>query len=436
MRVSVAAAAACGAFLMTGLALGAASFADPADDDNAAPDITSIEVSETAGGLVNLAVRVGNYDVLPSDSWLDVGFDNDSNRSTGLDGVEILIRYSSNGTLEFYEWDGLVLIRRPVPSGGSGEFADGALTLTVPRATLGSDSAFGVVAIGLRSQIIIVNRFVSTDFAPNRDLFQYTGPAPATFTDDGDDQDAAPDITGTRVTDTKDGWIRFAVTTPNYATLTEDSVLFVAVDSDNRAATGDVDSAIELQIRYLRGDTVLERWDPRNGGWVEAEPGLVRARNSGNVVTVELRRSALGSTQRFGFAVTTVAFEGSSGAVRALDQAPDSGGFYRYTLANRAFTMVASRLSATPSAPRAGKPFAVDLAVRRSDTSRGITSGRVTCTAKLQGKPLTGRGSVVGGAGRCSFAIPKAAAGARLQGRITVRVADASVAAGFAYVVR
>jgi hypothetical protein len=386
---------------------------------------------------VTVVVRVGNYDVLPPDSWFDVGFDTDSNRSTGFSGVETVLRYSSSGIFELYEWDGLALVGRPVPTSGKGVFADGALTLTVPKANLGGESAFGVVAIGLRSQIIIVNRFVSTDFAPNRDLFQYSGPAAATFTDEGADEDAAPDITGTRVRDAKDGWISFAVTTPNYSRLTDDSVFFVAIDSDNRSAVNDIDSAIEIRITYGRGEVLLERWNPRNGGWVEdAEPGLVRARNSGNVVTVEMRRSALGSTQRFGFALTTVAFDGSSGTVRALDQAPDSGGFYRYALANRSFTLVATRVSATPSTPRAGQPFAVQLPVRRSDTNRGITSGRVTCTAKLRGTPLTGRGSVVRGAGRCSFAIPKGASGSRLQGRITVRVADASVAAGFAYAVR
>jgi hypothetical protein len=437
MRVGVAALVAGGIFALTGLALGATSFSDTSGDTNAAPDITAIEVSEASDELMTVVVRVGNYDPLPLDSWIDVGFDDDSNRGTGSDGVETVVRYSSNGTMELFEWDGLILVSRPLPAGGRAEFAGGALTLTVPRATLGGDSTFGVVAVGLRAQIVVVNRFVSTDFAPNRDLFQYSGPAPATFTDDGDDQEAAPDITGTRVADTKDGWISIAVTTPNYATLSDDSVVFVAIDSDNRAALSDIDSAVEMRITYVRGEVLLERWSPRNGGWVEdTTPELVRARNSGNVVTVEVRRSALGRTQRFGFALTALAFDGSSGAVRALDQAPDSGGFYRYALANRAFTLVATRVSATPSAPRAGQQFVVQLPVRRSDTDRGITSGRVTCTAKLRGKALRGRGSVVRGAGRCTFAIPAGSAGSRLQGRILVRVADASVAAGFAYVVR
>jgi hypothetical protein len=438
MRVSVAAAAVCGAFALTGLALGAASFSDTSDDNNAAPDITSLQVSEAPDGVVTIVLSVRNYATLPLDTWFDVWFDDDSDQATGFVGDETLVRYSSNGAVELFEWDGLVMVRRPAPAGTTGSFANGALTLTVPKEALGGDSAFGIAAVAVRRQVLIVARFHSTDLAPDRDRFEYTGPAQATFTDIGNDEDAAPDITGTRVTDTKDGWISFSVTTPNYATLTDESVLIVAIDSDNRAALSDIDSAVELRVTYFRGEAFLERWEPRNGGWVQdSQPGLVRARNSGSVVTVDLRRSAFGKTQRFGFALTAMDLDGAVGTIRALDQAPDSGGFFRYAFANQpALVLVAARISTTPSTPRAGQPFAVQLPVRRSDTSRGITSGRVTCTAKLRGKPLTGRGSVVGGAGRCSFAIPRAAAGARLQGRITVRVADASVAAGFAYVVR
>jgi hypothetical protein len=437
MRAIVATAAACGVFALTGLALGAASFTDTTDDTNAAPDITSIAVSEAPDGLVTLVVRVGNYPALPLDSWIDVWFDDDSNQNTGFGGDETLTRYSSNGSVELYEFDGLVMVRRPLFAGIAGSFADGTLTLTVPKAVVGGDSAFGVLAIGVRRQLLIVNQFFSSDLAPDRGRMQYAGPAPATLTDNGNDEDAAPDITGVRVTDTKDGWIGFAISTPNFARLTNETALWVALDTDNRSATGDVDSAVELQIPVVGGNAALERWNPNNGGWVtDSTPGVVRLRNSGNVVTVEVRRSTLGSTRRFGFSVTTAAFDGGSGAVRALDQAPDNGGFYRYALANRTFTLVATRISARPSAPRAGQAFVVRLPVRRSDTNRGITSGSVTCTAKLEGKRLTGRGSVATGAGRCSFAIPTNAAGARLQGRISVRVADASVAAGFAYVVR
>jgi hypothetical protein len=436
MKVSVAVFAASGALVAASLAFGASSFSDSAGDDNAAPDITSVQVSESADRIVTIVVAIANYEALPTDSWFNVWFDVDSNQSTGYAGDEMLVRYVATGTVELYEWDGVAMASRPA-TGLTGSFAARTLTLTVPTATLGPDSSFGVLAIGSRRQQIIQAQFVASDFAPENGRVEFTGATPATLVDRGDDQDAAPDIAGVRVVDRKDGWISVAVTTPNYATLSGASALWVAVDSDNRAATGDVDAASELQVRYVRGEATLERWDPSNGGWVPVlEPGLVRARNSGNVVTVDLRRSVLGKTKRFGFAVTTAAFDAESGVVLALDLAPNSGGFYRYAFANVAFSLAATRLFATPSEPRAGQSFAVNLSVRRSDTNRAITSGTVTCRGSIRGTRLRGSGRVVGGRGRCVFGIPKSGAGGRLRGTITVRVDGRTVSRAFAYVVR
>ena len=438
MRVSVAFVAAGAVFLVTGLALGAASFTDGAGDANAAPDITSVQVSEAADGLVSVVVGVGNYETLPVDSWFNLWFDEDSNEGTGYDGDETLVRYVSTGALELYEWDGFAMIQRPTSAGMTGTYGAGVLTLTIPKADLGGDSSFGLLAIGARRQQIVVSQFIASDFAPDEGRSKYSGPAAATFTDSGHDEDAAPDITGVRVTDTKAGWIRFVVSTPNYTTLSSESALWVSIDSDNRAATSDIDATPELQIGYLAGQLILERWDPRNGGWVEdTAPDLVRARNSGSAVTIEVRRSAVGRALRFGFSVTTADFDPLGGTVLALDIAPDSGGFYRYTLANKpVLSLAATRLSAAPTQPRAGKPFTVNLAVRRSDTRRGITSGTASCKGTLDGRSLKGTGSVARGAGHCSFAIPSSATGARLRGTITVRVDGKSVAAGFAYDVR
>src|SRR5688572_16297558 len=99
MRVSVAGAAACFALLFASLAVGAASFSDAAGDHNEAPDITSVQVSEAADGLVTIVVGVRNYPTLPSDSWFNVWFDLDSNPNTGDAGDETLVRYVSNGEL-------------------------------------------------------------------------------------------------------------------------------------------------------------------------------------------------------------------------------------------------------------------------------------------------------------------------------------------------
>jgi len=441
--LSVAGVAAFGMFLAAGLAFGAASFSDAAGDDNAAPDITSVQVSEAADGLITVVVGVRNYQTLPEGSWFNLWFDLDSNQGTGDAGDEALVRYVANGQLELYDWNGVVMAERPAPAGVTGRFDAGVLTVTIPKADLGGHSSFGVLAVGSRSQEITTDprmpvEFIASDFAPDGGRSAYSGPAQASFADPGNDEDAAPDITDVRVADKKDGWISFAVSTPNHATLPEESILVVLIDSDNRVGNRDADADAELQIAYLGGEAVLERLDPGAGEWVPDEaPTRVRARNSGNVVTIEVHRSELENAPRFGFSLTSATVDIAAQVVLGIDFAPEVGEFFRYTLANKpALSLVATRLSATPSRPRAGKPFAVNLAVRRSDTRRGITSGTVSCKGRLEGKPLKGKGTVARGAGHCSFVMPRSAAGARLRGTISVRVDGKSVTAGFAYVVR
>ena len=101
-----------------------------------------------------------------------------------------------------------------------------------------------------------------------------------------------------------------------------------------------------------------------------------------------------------------------------------------------ALKLTATRLSGTPTRPRAGKPFAVNLAVTRSDTKRPISSGTVGRRVLADGQRVAAEGSVTDGAGHCSFRVPSTAAGKVLRGTITVRTGGKSVAAGFSYVVR
>lgn len=80
-----------GVFLFASLAFGAATFADAPGDENAAPDVTSVAVSEAPDGMLTLVVSVGNYRSLPADSWFNLRFDLDSNAQTGDLGDEALV---------------------------------------------------------------------------------------------------------------------------------------------------------------------------------------------------------------------------------------------------------------------------------------------------------------------------------------------------------
>lgn len=435
LKVSVAGVAAAFILGFAGLALGASSYADPAGDDNAAPDVTSVAVAKAADGTLTVTIAVANFQTLPLDSWFNLWLDLDANQSTGSDGDEALVRFNANGGIDFELWNGSQLVARP-STAMAGRFEAGVLTLTAPESVFGSPVAFGILVVSARAQELGDDELVSSDFAPDDGRSAFTGTAQVTFPDPGGDHDAAPDITAIRVSDAKDGWVNFAISTPNYATLPGNSVLLLGIDRDNRPSTGD--DGMELVLTSIEGEATLERWDSAARRWRnDVAPTRVRVRNAGNVVTIGVHRSELENTPRFGFAVTAVDFDLDEEVALGVDFAPDSVAFYRYTLANRpALTLTATRLSASPARPRAGRPFTVSLAVRRSDTNRGITSGAVTCRVLLGGKRIQARGSVVAGAARCTVAVPATANGARLRGSIAVRVQGKSVASNFAYVVR
>ncbi len=144
--------------------------------------------------------------------------------------------------------------------------------------------------------------------------------------------------------------------------------------------------------------------------------------------------SELGGSNRLGFSVVTADINTSADAVVGIDVAPDEAPFFSYTFTKKAALMLeATRLSTSPAPPRAGKPFAVNLAVRRSDTGQAITSGTVACRVLVNEKRVPAKGSVVGGGGRCAFVVSASAKGKIVRGSITVRSSGKSVAADFAY---
>ncbi len=435
MRALVAAAAACVALLAAGIAFGAgaASFSDVVGDDNAAPDITAVSVSE-AGEILTLRVTVRNYQVLPTGTWFNIWFDLDRNAQTGdIAGDESMVRFFDTGDLEHYVWNGTDWIEA-APTGVTSAYSAGVLTMTLPKSLLGS-SNFGVLAVGARGQQLSGELFVAADLAPNSGRSPFTSPTPGDFPDPVNDNSAAPDIAQVRVTDAKNGWIRFAITTPNRATLPAQSVLILSIDRDAKPNTGA--SGSEVSITDVGGELTLQRFNARTRRWSnDPSPTRLKQRSGGNVITLEVHRSELDNAPRFGFKLTSADLDTATGEAVAIDFAPNSGRFWRYALANPvAVRLLAAKPSGVPARPRAGRPFLVRQAVKRSDTSAAITSGTVTCTATLGGKRLVAKGSLVRGVGRCSMRIPAGMSGKRLRGSLTVRSTGSSLTSKFTYVV-
>jgi len=414
-------------------ALGARGFSDPGDDTNAAPDVTSVVVAEDPAGTVAIEVVVANYAALPGSSWFNLWFDVDANQETGDDaGDEALVRYLSSGTTEVFTWNGSQYVAGS-NAGIGAAFSGGTLTVSIPRTSIKAVGSFGLLTVASRGQPVGDEELVASDFVPDAGRSAFTGPGTQAFPDPVGDHDAAPDLTAVRVSDARSGWITFAIRTPNYAVLPEASAIVVSIDADNNPRTGE--SGAELQLSLAAGEIILERWD--GGQFVPDDlPTRARHRNEGNVVEIDLHVSELGNSSRFRFSLLSVGVNTAIQSVVAVDIAPDDLTFWRYALANKpALKLNATRLFAAPTRPRAGKPFAVNLAVTRSDTGRAITSGTVSCRVKAVGKPVAAKGRVVGGAGRCAFVVPRSAKGKVLRGTITVRVGGKSAATDFTYVV-
>jgi hypothetical protein len=427
--VSVAAAI----LAIAGAALAARGFSDPAGDVNAAPDITALEVSEATAGLLTITLTVGNYESLPANSWVNLWFDVDSNAETGDAGDEALLRYLSDGGTELFVWNGSRLVE--ASSAGIGaSFSTGVLTVSVPRVSINAASVFDLLAVSSRGQPVGDDQLIASDFAPNAGRLAYTGPAAVALPDPAGDHDAAPDITAVRVSDAKSGWITFAITTPNYAALPEESAIVVSIDADANPRTGE--SGAELQLSLAAGQIALERWDGRQ--WVPDElPTRARARNSGNLVAIDLHVSEMRNSSRFRFSILSADVNTAIQGVVAVDVAPDDFSYWAYALANRpALVLVASRPVAQPRRPKAGKSVTVSLAVTRSDTGRPIASGTVSCRVRTSGTKVPAAGRVARGSAHCAFVVPSTAKGKVLRGTISVRTGGKNVARDFAFVAR
>jgi hypothetical protein len=437
MRFVVAGAALCALLTFVGLAGAARSFSDTMGDNNAAPDVTSVSLSESAGTLT-VTVAVQNYATLPSSSWFNLWFDIDNNPSTGDEaGDERLVRFLNTGAVELYTWNGNQFVQG-TPTGIAGSFAAGTLTVTAPLASLGTQPTFGLLAVSSRNQVRQETSFVASDFAPNSGRSLFSGTA-AAYPDTAGDQDAAPDIGAVNVSDARDGWVRLAITTPNYATLPDESFVFIDFDRDNRAISGD--GGAEVALTYTGGEILLQKRDLRRQRWVDdVAPTRIRTQNTGNVLTIDIHRSELDDTPRFGFSITTADVNSAAESILAVDIAPEGGDgvpFWRYELANKpALRLIPSPLVRTPAAPRAGRAFTVKLPVRRTDTSIGITRGKVACAVTVAGAKLRAVGSVKDGEARCAMTVPRSARGKRLAGSLKVTVAGKTATARFSHAVR
>lgn len=124
------------------VAPGQASFADLTGDHDAAPDITSIAVSDTPEGMIEVRVATPNYPSLPPDKVIGVGFDLEGRPATADD---VFVGYlSGSGLVQVDVEENEILAPSAREEGATGSYEDGVLTLRVDRRELDGAALMGL----------------------------------------------------------------------------------------------------------------------------------------------------------------------------------------------------------------------------------------------------------------------------------------------------
>ena len=152
----------------------------------------------------------------------------------------------------------------------------------------------------------------------------------------------------------------------------------------------------------------------------------VRLRRGGP--TIRINAADLGKAKTINFvvlAVSGITFDANGNADfdqrRGRHRARRRRGTYAYEVLTT-FSLRAVGFTTGPKPAKAGKTFSAGLAATQSDTAGLVQQGRVTCNARIAGRPVAVKTSRVrNGVAACVWSIPKTANGKTIQGTITAR---------------
>jgi hypothetical protein len=265
-----------------------------------------------------------------------------------------------------------------------------------------------------------------------------------TFQDATGEDPGGFDITTVVVSNNQERLITFIVNVPSRPTFTEDMRVRVWLDSDYNRDTG-------LTVGDRAGSDYFFLWD---------REGVRLFRCSGSSCRGGASPKVLGSSYRFGAKFTISAYdlktkrfrfaaEAAAGlrydaATRRFDvtnarwdYAPEQGQFWSYDVRLAPSTLLVKSFSTTPARPKAGKTFSVRLAATRADTGAVLSSGQVTCLARIGGRSLKPRSQRFSHEkATCVFALPARAKGRTIRGSITIVSEGRKIAKAFSRKIR
>ena len=127
-----------------------ATFPDSIGEDPAAPDITSVVVSNDDAGLITFQINISNRPALTQDMFLLVFIDSDNNAATGDQqsyGSDYLIELDP-GSVGLLQWNGSSYVNAASQTSLTYQYATTGATIRISAADLGKTKAIklGVIA--------------------------------------------------------------------------------------------------------------------------------------------------------------------------------------------------------------------------------------------------------------------------------------------------
>jgi hypothetical protein len=262
----------------------------------------------------------------------------------------------------------------------------------------------------------------------------------ATFEDTTGENPGGIDITSVLVSNNDEGLITVRINTPSRATFTEDMRARVWFDSDSNRETG-------LTETDFAGSDYFILWDREGTRLFRCSGSSCRNDAPQRTLSSSYRQGAtftisafeLGDTNRFKFTVYAAAGIRYDPATRrydfakaTVDYAPAQDQSWSFTVKRGPSRLLVKGFSTAPAQPQAGKSLSVRVGVARADTGDLLSSGRVTCVARIRAKPLKPRSrGFLGRRATCVFAIPASAKGRTLRGSITIAFAGKRITKAF-----
>jgi hypothetical protein len=241
-----------------------------------------------------------------------------------------------------------------------------------------------------------------------------------TFTDGIGDSGTAPDITAVEVGLTGSR-LTFKIDTPSEPTQAADSSALLAIDTDADLQTGGENQlGAEVLINEYGPNqaAVTRQW---NGNFYQLHvfPSLRVAYSSGTLISVNV--SDLGNPSRI--TLWTKTARGNSFEYGTVDWAPDQGSYF---FALQTSDKLDIDYEATPSTPKAGRPFRLSVLATLAETGDVVEPESVRCSARVGGAHATievpGHSTLLPGRGTtgCRWRVPRSARGKKFLVAISV----------------